>query len=82
MIEPPGSTSYIPRYPDVRGQHYRRDSQETTSSLEDSSAHANAGPSSLKYECDYCGKGFNRPSSLKVCTSLPCIILRLMKAAI
>ncbi|KAG2755272.1 hypothetical protein P692DRAFT_20869240 [Suillus brevipes Sb2] len=66
MIEPPGSTSYIPRYPDVRGQHYRRDSQETTSSLEDSGAHANAGPSSLKYECDYCGKGFNRPSSLKI----------------
>lgn len=23
-------------------------------------------PSSLKYECDYCGKGFTRPSSLKV----------------
>lgn len=26
--------------------------------------------SSLKYECDYCGKGFTRPSSLKVCISL------------
>ncbi|KAF8558033.1 hypothetical protein OG21DRAFT_1481816 [Imleria badia] len=23
-------------------------------------------PSSLKYECDYCGKGFTRPSSLKI----------------
>ncbi|KAI9572150.1 hypothetical protein HD554DRAFT_2015430, partial [Boletus coccyginus] len=22
--------------------------------------------SSLKYECDYCGKGFTRPSSLKI----------------
>ncbi|KAG1881488.1 hypothetical protein C8R48DRAFT_766513 [Suillus tomentosus] len=66
MMEPPGSASYIPRYPDVRGQHYRRDSQETTSSIDDSSPHANAGPSSLKYECDYCGKGFNRPSSLKI----------------
>ena len=27
-------------------------------------------PSSLKYECDYCGKGFTRPSSLKVCITL------------
>ncbi|KAG9316383.1 hypothetical protein JVU11DRAFT_2416 [Chiua virens] len=23
-------------------------------------------PSSLKYECDYCGKGFTRPSSLRI----------------
>lgn len=66
MMEPPGSTSYIPRYPDARGQHYRRESQETASSLEDSNPHANTGSSSLKYECDYCGKGFNRPSSLKI----------------
>ncbi|KAH0827532.1 hypothetical protein J3R83DRAFT_4251 [Lanmaoa asiatica] len=25
-----------------------------------------SSPSSLKYECDYCGKGFTRPSSLKI----------------
>ncbi|KAG6378155.1 hypothetical protein JVT61DRAFT_13845 [Boletus reticuloceps] len=25
-----------------------------------------SSPSSLKYECEYCGKGFTRPSSLKV----------------
>ena len=24
-------------------------------------------PIPAKYECSYCGKGFNRPSSLKVC---------------
>ncbi|KAJ8587166.1 hypothetical protein M405DRAFT_934910 [Rhizopogon salebrosus TDB-379] len=66
MTDPSGPTNYIPRYPDVRAQHYRRDSQETISS-EDSPAYANAsGPSPLKYECDYCGKGFNRPSSLKI----------------
>ncbi|KAG1734709.1 uncharacterized protein EDB91DRAFT_583787 [Suillus paluster] len=64
MIEPSGSTPYAPRYPDVRAQHYRRDSQETASSLEDSVPPANT--SSLKYECDYCGKGFTRPSSLKI----------------
>lgn len=29
-----------------------------------------SSPSSLKYECDYCGKGFTRPSSLKVSPSL------------
>ncbi|KIJ18927.1 hypothetical protein PAXINDRAFT_166850 [Paxillus involutus ATCC 200175] len=23
-------------------------------------------PPTLKYECDYCGKGFTRPSSLKI----------------
>ncbi|OJA13075.1 hypothetical protein AZE42_01892 [Rhizopogon vesiculosus] len=64
MTDPSGSTPYTPRYPDPRTQHYRRDSQE---SQEDSVAYASAtGPSSLKYECDYCGKGFNRPSSLKI----------------
>lgn len=26
----------------------------------------NTGTGSMKYECSYCGKGFNRPSSLKV----------------
>jgi len=66
MADPP--TPYMPRYPDPRSQHYRRESQDTMSSSEDAGAYANTpGSSSLKYECDYCGKGFNRPSSLKVC---------------
>ena len=34
-------------------------------------ASANAQSASSRYECTYCGKGFTRPSSLKVCTSLP-----------
>jgi hypothetical protein len=29
-----------------------------------------ANPLALKYECEYCGKGFSRPSSLKVRNSL------------
>ncbi|KAG1862557.1 hypothetical protein DFJ58DRAFT_775693 [Suillus subalutaceus] len=60
MMEPPGSTSYMPRYPDVRV------SITVENRKKDSSPHTNAGPSSLKYECDYCGKGFNRPSSLQI----------------
>lgn len=33
-------------------------------SMQDTSGQS---PSVSKYECSYCGKGFNRPSSLKVC---------------
>lgn len=80
MTDPSGPTHYIPRYPDPRAQHYRRESQDTISS-EDSAAYANStGPSSLKYECDYCGKGFNRPSSLKVCTYHPACPFIVLKA--
>ncbi|KAH7929885.1 hypothetical protein BV22DRAFT_102918 [Leucogyrophana mollusca] len=59
------------RFPGVHSHHHRQDSQETTpgsSGMPGGSAHPSAiqQSSALKYECDYCGKGFSRPSSLKI----------------
>ncbi|KAH7909039.1 hypothetical protein BJ138DRAFT_1156216 [Hygrophoropsis aurantiaca] len=59
------------RFPEVPSQHHHRDSQELASgSVVPSGVPTYPSPviasSALKYECDYCGKGFSRPSSLKI----------------
>lgn len=53
---------------------YHRDSSRSPSSQ----GSCGSGPIPAKYECNYCGKGFNRPSSLKVClgrmaSNCPCL---------
>ncbi|KIJ67939.1 hypothetical protein HYDPIDRAFT_148064 [Hydnomerulius pinastri MD-312] len=53
-------------YPDSRTQQQRRDSTVSSSASEVVHHPSAPLPSTLKYECDYCGKGFTRPSSLKI----------------
>jgi hypothetical protein len=60
----------ISRHSDI-GQvltHESSESQTAGSSMMDRSRQETSASSSsvAKYECSYCGKGFNRPSSLKV----------------
>ncbi|KAG1716406.1 hypothetical protein ID866_758 [Astraeus odoratus] len=53
-------------YPDSRMQLQRR---EMVAGPSTSDGHYNSPPTSvstMKYECEYCGKGFTRPSSLKI----------------
>jgi len=61
---PPGST---PRAPPP-GYHYARPMTQSYSGSSSVIPSGLVGPeqSSAKYECQYCGKGFTRPSSLKV----------------
>ncbi|KAF8628892.1 hypothetical protein AX15_003676 [Amanita polypyramis BW_CC] len=48
---------------DDEEQTFNRHGQSRPPSSEGCSA---SGPTQAKYECTYCGKGFNRPSSLKI----------------
>ncbi|KAI6046028.1 hypothetical protein EDC04DRAFT_1864761 [Pisolithus marmoratus] len=57
--------SLVP-YSDSRTQHQRRDLLAGSSTLETSSNSPTSSVSTMKYECVYCGKGFTRPSSLKI----------------
>jgi hypothetical protein len=65
--------SRIYRHPDIEQISTRESSESQTvgSSMMHSSCQETPVPSSsvAKYECSYCGKGFNRPSSLKVSLS-------------
>jgi len=59
--QPPGVAGPPPPVPYVYpnpGSHSRNTSQDTSTSSE--------GIQSLRYECEYCGKGFSRPSSLRI----------------
>ncbi|EIW83143.1 hypothetical protein CONPUDRAFT_164140 [Coniophora puteana RWD-64-598 SS2] len=59
--QPPGVAGPSPPVPYVYpnpGSHSRNTSQDTSTSSE--------GIQSLRYECEYCGKGFSRPSSLRI----------------
>ncbi|KAF9222562.1 hypothetical protein BS17DRAFT_783041 [Gyrodon lividus] len=76
----PGSQSYAGPYPlagtssrsayyDIPGPHpdiKYRESMAGPSASEVAHQPSAPSPSTSKYECDYCGKGFTRPSSLKI----------------
>lgn len=59
------SAHHVPPYPDTRTQFQRR---ETFSGTGTQDVHYSSTPSTspMKYECEYCKKGFTRPSSLKI----------------
>lgn len=57
--------SLVP-YPDSRTQPQRRDPLVGSSTSETSHNSPTSSVSTMKYECMYCGKGFTRPSSLKI----------------
>ncbi|KAI6110617.1 hypothetical protein EDD16DRAFT_1238508 [Pisolithus croceorrhizus] len=57
--------SLVP-YPDNRTQPQRRESLAGSSTSETSYNSPTSSVSTMKYECAYCGKGFTRPSSLKI----------------
>lgn len=57
--------SLVP-YTDNRTQPQRRDSLAGSSISETSFSPPASSMSTMKYECTYCGKGFTRPSSLKI----------------
>ncbi|KAF9244947.1 hypothetical protein BU15DRAFT_71305 [Melanogaster broomeanus] len=53
-------------YSDSRSQRHHLETTAGPSPSEVSHQPSASLPSTLKYECDYCGKGFTRPSSLKI----------------
>jgi hypothetical protein len=60
----------ISRHPDIEQMSTHESQPAGSSTMDRSRQEISASSSSVaKYECSYCGKGFNRPSSLKVRSS-------------
>ncbi|KAG8213713.1 hypothetical protein J3R82DRAFT_10413 [Butyriboletus roseoflavus] len=59
-------TSSRGSYPEGYTREQYRESTTAPVAVEVARQPSVTSPSSLKYECEYCGKGFTRPSSLKV----------------